>query len=228
MLASDIPNHLRAYRGQVFNEKRIVMMKALLACGAIAGPLFVVGFLFEGATRANYDPLRHPVSSLALGDYGWVQSANFVVTGLLTLALSVGLQRALRLGKGSAWGPLLIGVWAIGLLGAGVFVTDPVSGYPPGAPDRLSGNSWHGALHDLFSLLGFVALAAACFVFGRRFAGRGKHGWALYSAVSGGGFAQVEGLVDLAGLLQRVAVAVGFGWLTLLAVHLLRGLSSDM
>jgi hypothetical protein len=34
--------------------------------------------------------------------------------------------------------------------------------------------------------------------------------------------------VDLAGLLQRVAVAVGFGWLTLLAVHLLRGLSSDM
>jgi hypothetical membrane protein len=215
------------------------MTKALLVCGAIAGPLFVVGFLFEGATRANYDPLRHPVSSLALGDYGWVQSANFVVTGLLTLALSVGLQRALRLGKGSTWGPLLIGVWAIGLLGAGVFVTDPVSGYPPGAPDRLSSNSWHGALHDLFSLLGFVALAAACFVFGRRFAGRGKRGWALYSAVSGGvfavlfvlssaGFAQVEGLVDLAGLLQRVAVAVGFGWLTLLAVHLLRGLSSDM
>ena len=113
-----------------------------------------------------------------------------------------------------------------------------MSGYPPGAPDRLSGNSWHGALHDLFSLLGFVALAAACFVFGRRFAGRGKRGWALYSAVSGGvfavlfvlssaGFAQVEGLEDLAGLLQRVAVAVGFGWLTLLAVHSLRSLSSE-
>jgi hypothetical protein len=91
----------------VFNEKRIVMTKALLVCGAIAGPLFVVGLLFEGATRANYDPLRHPVSSLALGDYGWVQSANFVVTGLLTLALSVGLRRALRLGKGSTCGPLL-------------------------------------------------------------------------------------------------------------------------
>ena len=36
------------------------------------------------------------------------------------------------------------------------------------------------------------------------------------------GFGQAEGLVDLAGLLQRVAVTVGFGWLTLLAVHLLR------
>ena len=213
------------------------MTKALLVCGAIAGPLFVVGFLFEGATRANYDPLRHPVSSLALGDYGWVQSANFVVAGLLTLALSVGLRRALRLGKSSTWGPLLVGVWALGLLGAGVFVTDPVSGYPPGAPDRLSSNSWHGALHDLFSLLGFVALAAACFVFGRWFVGRGKRGWALYSAVSGvvfavafifssTGFAQVAGLVDLAGLLQRVVVVVGFCWLTMLAVHVLRGLSS--
>jgi hypothetical membrane protein len=209
------------------------MTKALLACGAIAGPLFVVAFLFEGATRANYDPLRHPVSSLALGDYGWVQSANFIVAGLLTLAFSVGLRRVLRLGKGSTWGPLLVGVWAVGLLGAGVFVTDPVSGYPSGSPDRLAGNSWHGALHDLFSLLGFVALAAACFVFGRRFAGRGNRGWALYSAISGvvfavafvlssAGFAQVEGLVDLAGLLQRVAVVVGFGWLTLLAVRSLR------
>ena len=125
-----------------------------------------------------------------------------------------------------------------GLLGAGVFVTDPVSCYPPGAPDRLSGYSWHGALHDLFSGPAFVALAAACFVFGRRGAGRGERGWAVYSAISGlvfviafvlssAGFGQAAGLVDLAGLLQRVAVAVGFGWLTLLAVHLLRGLSPE-
>src|SRR5919107_4145856 len=88
-----------------------MMMKALLACGAIAGPLFVIAFLFEGATRANYDSLRHPVSSLALGDYGWVQSASFVVAGLLTLAFFVGLRRALEQGKGSTWGPLLVGVW---------------------------------------------------------------------------------------------------------------------
>ena len=127
----------------MIDEKSTVMTKAFLACGVIAGPLFVVAFLFEGATRADYDPLRHPVSSLALGDYGWVQSANFLVAGLLTLAFSVGLRSALRLGKGSTWGPLLVGVWAIGLLGAGVFVTYPVSGYPLVTPARLSGNSWH-------------------------------------------------------------------------------------
>ncbi len=93
--------------------------KTLLACGAIGGPLFVVAFVVEGASRANYEPLRHPVSSLALGDSGWTQTASFVVAGLLTLALAVGLRRAFRPPKGSTWGPLLVGVWAIGLLGAG-------------------------------------------------------------------------------------------------------------
>jgi hypothetical protein len=127
----------------------------------------------------------------------------------------------------------LVGLWAVGLLGAGIFVTDPLSGYPPGTPDRLPQHTWHGTLHDLFSLIGFVALAAACFVFGRRFDARGERGWAAFSAVTGvvfvggfilssAGFEQAEGLVTLAGLFQRVAVTAGFGWLTLLAVHVLR------
>ena len=158
--------------------------RALLACGVVAGPLFVVAFLVKGFTRADYDPLRHPVSSLALGDHGWAQTANFLVAGLLTLAFSIGLRRALLPGKGSTWGPLLIGTWAVGLLGAGVFVTDPVSGYPPGSPDRLSGNSLHGALHDLFSRTAFAALAVACFVIGRRFGSQGEHGWVACSVIT--------------------------------------------
>jgi uncharacterized protein DUF998 len=213
--------------------KTNVKTKTLLACGVIGGPLFVVVFLVEGATRVGYDPLRHPVSSLALGDHGWMQTTNFVVTGLLTLAFAVGLRRAFRPPEGSTWAPLLVGVWAVGLLGAGIFVTDPLSGYPPGTPDRLPQHTWHGALHDLFSLTGFVALAGACFVFGRRFAARGERGWAAYSAVTGvvfvggfilssAGFEQAEGLVNLAGMFQRVAVIAGFGWLTLLALHFLR------
>jgi Protein of unknown function (DUF998) len=207
---------------------------ALLACGAVAGPLFVVAFLVEGATRAGYDPLRHPVSSLALGDLGWTQTLNFVVAGLLTVAFAVGLRRALRPAGGATWGPLLVALWGVGLLGAGAFVTDPVSGYPPGTPAALTGYTTHGALHDAFSLVGFAALAGACFVFAWRFGRRGQRGWALYSALSGAaflaalslaslGFGQAAGLVDLAGVYQRVAVTIGWTWLTLLAVHLLRG-----
>jgi hypothetical protein len=83
--------------------------KALLGCGALAGSLFTLGWAVEGATRADYDPLRHPVSSLELGDLGWTQRVNFLVTGGLTLASAVGLRRALRPPGGSTWGPLLSG-----------------------------------------------------------------------------------------------------------------------
>jgi Protein of unknown function (DUF998) len=206
---------------------------ALLVCGVIAGPLFVLTFLVEGTTRAHYNPLRHPVSSLALGRFGWVQDANFIVAGLLTLAFAVGVLRALRPGQGATWGPLLIGVWALGLIGAGIFVTDPVSGYPPGTPDMLvEYGSVHAALHDYVSLPGFVSLVAACFVFTRRFARMSEPGWAIYSAASGvvfliafwfasAAFAQTESLVDFGGLFQRVMIVTGWTWLTLLAVHLL-------
>ena len=173
--------------------------------------------------------------SLALGDWGWTQIANFLVSGLLTLAFAVSLRR-LSASRGLDLGTVAGRGWAVGLLGAGVFVTDPVNGYPPGVPDRLSGYSWHGALHDLFSLFAFAALAAACCVFARRFAARGERGWATCTVVTGvvfvsalipssAGFGRAEGLVELAGLFQHVAIIVGFGWLTLLAVQLLRSSS---
>jgi hypothetical protein len=140
----------------------------LLRCGVIAGPLFVAAFLAEGATRADYHSLRHPVSSLQLGGtIGWAQIANFIIAGLLTLGFALGVRPALRAsGRDSTWGPLLIGAIGIGLIGAGVFLTDPVSGYPPGTP-ATSDYTWHGALHDLFSAPTFLGWPAACLVFAR-------------------------------------------------------------
>ena len=54
----------------------------LLSCGLILGPVFVVVFLVEGATRLAYDPVRLPVSLLVLGEGGWTQTANFLLDGL--------------------------------------------------------------------------------------------------------------------------------------------------
>jgi hypothetical protein len=61
----------------------------------------------------------------------WVQTVNFLFAGLLSLVFAVGLWHV----GPFRWGAVLIGVWAVGLLGTGVFRTDPVSGYPPGTPD---------------------------------------------------------------------------------------------
>jgi hypothetical protein len=75
--------------------------------------------------------LRHPVSALALGDFGWVQTVVLRVTGLLALAFALGTPRAARPGISAA---VLIAVWGLGIFVAGIFPTDPVSGYPPGTP----------------------------------------------------------------------------------------------
>jgi hypothetical protein len=199
---------------------------ALFVCGVIAGPLFVLVFLIEGAMTPDYDPLRHPVSSLALGRFGWTQTLNFIVVGLLTLAFAVGLVRLP--GARQKVGGTLVGIWGVGLIGAGAFLADPVSGYPPGAPPTPVEATTSGTLHDLFSVAAFFALGAACFVLA---GGKGWR-WAIYSVLSGAtflgaffvagsGFGQTEPFVEVAGLWQRVCVLIGWTWLTMLALRLL-------
>jgi Protein of unknown function (DUF998) len=82
--------------------------RRLLRCGAAAGPVFVAVFLLEGAVREGYRPLRHPVSSLALGPRGWIQAGNFAMAGTLFLAGAAGLARAGDPAAGRA-APALIG-----------------------------------------------------------------------------------------------------------------------
>jgi len=200
-------------------------IRRLVYCGLVAGPLVVLAFLLEGWTRGDgYDPMRHPVSSLALGDHGWTQTVNFLVCGILTVLFAAGLWRA---GVGRA-GAVLVGVWGVGLIGAGAFRTDPVSGYPLGTPDALDHYTTLGALHDGFSLSAFLALAVAQVVLAR---GHGPR-WLAYSLLSATmfvvflilastGFSQNAALVDVAGLFQRVSVIAGWTWTVVLAVLVL-------
>jgi hypothetical protein len=160
--------------------------RALLACGVVAGPLFVVVGLVQASTRDGFDLGRHQLSLLSLGDLGWIQIVNFVISGLLSLAGAAGMWRVLRPGPGGTWGPLLIAGYGVGLLAAGLFAADPAFGFPPGAPagapDRLS---WHGALHVTLSSLGFLSLILGCFVLARGFAAQRRRGLATYSLATG-------------------------------------------
>src|SRR4051794_41522720 len=109
-------------------------LSTLLTCGLLAGPLFVLSFWLQGLLRADYDPLRHPVSSLAIGTTGWVQSLTFLVCGGLTLAFARGLWRLHE----SRWGPILVCPIGAGVLGAGPFNTAPIPCHPPPTPDQLT------------------------------------------------------------------------------------------
>lgn len=207
--------------------------RRLLRCGVAAGPVFVAVFLAEGAVRDGYRPLRHPVSSLALGPRGWIQTGNFAVAGTLFLAGAAGLARADDPAAGRRAVPALIGAAGAGLIGSAVFTTDPVSGYPPGTPDALTRPSATGAAHNLGAVPVFLGLPAAALSCGWRAWRDGRPGFGLYSAgtavtmfttmaLAGAGFSQSPRLAGLGGLFQRASIISGFTWLTALSAQALR------
>jgi hypothetical protein len=156
--------------------------RALLGCGVVAGPLFFAVFSVAGASRAGYDPLRHPVSSLEFGPSGWVQSVNFVLTGVLVVLFAWAARAIVRSVGGGRTVWILLTLVGLGLVGAGFFPPDPLSGYPPGSAPTAPDPSLHRVLHDLFSTPVFTALPAAAVVMARRFARVRLRAWAVCSA----------------------------------------------
>ena len=227
-------------KNYVINQSPVT--RFLIACGAIGPLLFIIVLLIEGATRPGYSVWHNYGSSLSLSDQGWMQIANFLVCGLLTLGFAIGLRQVLRTGRGSVWGPLLLGIFSMALIVAGLFVTDPSLGYPPGThgggPQTL-----HGTIHGLAGLVAFSALALASFVMARRFAGDPNwKGWALFSIVTGAvvivffiASTTVSALDESGvlpgsptGLFQRIAIIAGWGWIALLAIRLLSKMRSPV
>lgn len=119
-------------------QSSVARTRTLLACGTVAGPLFVLVVAAQMLTRDGFDITRHPLSLLSLGELGWIQVTNFVVSGTLFVAAAVGMRRAMVEGTGATWGPRLIGLFGSCLVWAGVFVADPADGFP----GRHS--AWHG------------------------------------------------------------------------------------
>ncbi|WP_231640770.1 DUF998 domain-containing protein [Nocardiopsis sp. NRRL B-16309] len=130
-------------------------MTALLWAGAAGAWLFNAVFLLDGLTRPGYHPVRQPVSALALGPRGWVQTADFLVCGLLITAGAVAVPGAF----GSV--PLTLAIAALGLAltASGVFRMDPMRGYPPGTPDTTpEDQSRAHRLHDMAGGVVFLLL----------------------------------------------------------------------
>jgi hypothetical protein len=204
------------------------LTQVLLICGLIAGPFYIIVGLIQALTRPGFDILRHDLSLLAIGNLGWIQITNLVLTGLFVLAFAVGARRTLSAGTGRTWGPILLGIYGLGLIGAGFFIADPAFGFPPGTPANAHAISWHGLLHIITAGIGFLALIAACFVLARRFASRGQKGWAAYSLATGViFFAAFVGVATGSGQSWSVigfwiGVVFAWAWMGALAIKLLR------
>lgn len=217
-----------------------VAVRARTACGVIAGPLFVSGFTALGAGRAEYDWRRHAVSSLADGRQGWAQRVNFVLAGVLYCTGAAGLARSPRQIVGPRVVPALIFGAGAGLIGSGLFVTDPVAGFPPSAPNREGVDGPEprvratraGTLHNLSAIPIFIGIPVAALTCAVSAARTRRYRWAGYSAGSamlmfgtsllfGAAFDGAPGLAGRGGVFQRISITTGFGWIGALSLRAL-------
>jgi len=229
-------------RGLHWTPARVT--RSLLGYGVIAGPIYVVSVLVQGLTRPGFDLARHDASLLSNGDLGWIQILTFVLTGAMVITFSIGLARAFSFsdgagatssrhrwagGAGSGWAPRLIGLYGLGLIGAGIFVADPMNGFPPGTPvGQPDAISLHGLLHIVSAAVGFLGLVAGCLVTARRFASEARPGWALFSRITAIVF--LAAFVGVASGSSNLAIVAGFWfalvlawtWMAALGIHLYR------
>lgn len=112
----------------------------------------------------GWHPLNNPTfdwpSGLALGKYGFIMTATFIISGLFVASLALRLRADLKPAATSQAGSILLALSGLALA-ALAFTTDPTLRDTPA--------TWHGRLHDLsFVLLGltlFPAMIALGFAF---------------------------------------------------------------
>lgn len=191
--------------------------------------------------RPGYDWRRDPVSSLGIGDQGCPQRANFAFAGGLYLLAASGMRRCPQPIVGPRVVPALVAAAGVGLIGSGLFVTDPVGDFPPMVPGEQgpesspeSARTRAGQLHNLSAIPIFAGLPVAALASALGAVRQGNVRWAAYSAVSGvtmvasfaafgSAFGPGSRLTGKGGMFQRISIASGFGWLSVLS---LRALSS--
>jgi hypothetical protein len=206
-----------------------VTTRSLLTCAAVAAPLWSVVSLAQAAARESFDLTRHPLSALSNGSLGWLQITNFLLAGVLTVAGSAGLRRALHGTPGGTWAPRLVLVNGVGMIAAGVFVMDPADGFPAGTPRGISEPlTWHSYGHMAAGSIAFTALIAACYVLGRHFSRAGNRGHAIASRVAGTALLIGNGWAMSGGQAGSLTLAVGaitaMLWISTIAAQYRRSL----
>jgi len=150
----------------------------------------------------------------------------------MTVAAGIGMRRALRAlggGRGTVWAPRLVVGYGLGLIGAGIFVADPMNGFPRGTPEGPPVTITVGGIgHLVFGGLGFLCLIVGCLLFGRYYAGVRRASMAWFSRATG-----VVYLVAFLGIASGsaspvvvlgfwAAVVLAWGWLAAAAIDLYR------
>ncbi|MGH3650031.1 MAG: DUF998 domain-containing protein [Acidimicrobiia bacterium] len=200
--------------------------RSLLGWGVVAGIFYLIVGVTHALLRDGFSFPDHPLSLLMLGDFGWVQRTNLILSGLMVVAAAIGFKRAMKPDRRGTRTGVALGIYGLALIGAGIFAPDPVAGFPESSSTAQATTS--GVLHLAFGGIGFIALATATLFMAGWFSDRGETSQATRSRLTGfvillgflGGAALATSTVGVT--LLWVAVLAGWSWLTVTSVHIYR------
>jgi len=205
-------------------KKDAAVTRSLLGYGVIVGPFYLVVGVAQGLLRPGFSFARHPLSVLANGDYGWVQTTNFALSGIMVMTAAIGAARAVGpRARATAWA---LAAFGAGVALAAVFRADPLDGFPPGTPlGPPTAITTTGLLHFVVSALAFVCFGVSALLAARMLARRGDLALSRLSLGSGlvmllgffGGFALPSPVLGI-----WISVVTGWTWLAILSWHLYR------
>ena len=197
--------------------------RALLRWGVIAGPFYMALGAGHGLLREGFSFERHPLSVLANGAWGWLQTANFALGGLMVIAAVVGFRRLLA-PKPGAW-TWFLAAYGTGMILAAIFPADAVDGFPPGTPEGFPASiSTTGLIHFIVGALTFTSLGISglCAAWAMRRRSAALAWLSLFSGLSVlvgffGGIALPGGIAGI-----WFAVVAGWAWLAAMSLRLPR------
>lgn len=156
--------------------KKIILLGPILFASVLTILTIVeYDFLLSLGWHPINDPTFDWPSGLALGKFGWIMTATFIISGLIMSLFAYRLFLDLKPALSSRLGATLLACAGIALAML-AFTTDPtIRDYPA---------TWHGRLHDLsFVLLG-LTLFPAMIILG--FAFRNNEKWKSLSLYTWG------------------------------------------
>ena len=103
-------------------SSRMTMVLALLTIVGIA--IYLLNLAALHFLRPDVNPMLDPVSTYAVGPYGFLYTAADIGLGLAALALTLGLYRSIAPPGRSYVGLFLLGLYGVSVLLAGIFPID--------------------------------------------------------------------------------------------------------
>lgn len=162
--------------------------RQLLTAGIIAGLMAITVSISLALLSKGFDMSRHANSQLVLGEWGWLQTINFLAYGILLIFAAIGTWYVTKNKPGGAWASILLGIYGIGSFIVGLAPTDPAFGFPLGSDATFKGYeavSLSAQIHGVAGGIGFMAMAIACFFFARYFASLTQYAWVGISIFMG-------------------------------------------